>query len=282
MKILDVETVDESQLPAIMTNQFDKIEKLEKRVKMAMDMAVDAKDEAEKKKVSVGLFNKKNAIESLQDVVDGVVIAQMTMADAQTLLFEYQTKLTEVTKYLFGLGVSNLAMNRSVVRELELKLKGASDEEISELAKQELRNVIIQLKAQEDMMKKQEVLTGKVKEQAGHIKEMEEADEEQDEKIDELMQENDEQDEAISKNRERISMQQKVLEAQKKKDAEHDKKFEEMAEDDDKQDDLIKQNAIRIDELQKKVSKLEKVIIITTIIACSALVLALLSVVGVL
>ena len=68
--------------------------------------------------------------------------------------FEYQKKLGEITKYLFGLGVTNIAMNRSVVRELELKLQGASAEELDEFARRELLGVVKQLKAQEDIMKK--------------------------------------------------------------------------------------------------------------------------------
>ena len=59
--------------------------------------------------------------------------------------------MTQAIRYLFGLGVSNLAANRTVVRELELKLKNASKEELSELARQEITNVILQLRAQEDM-----------------------------------------------------------------------------------------------------------------------------------
>ena len=61
------------------------------------------------------------------------------------------SEITEI--YLFGLGVSNLAMNRSVVRGVEMRLKGASEEELDELARQEILGVVRQLKAQEDIMK---------------------------------------------------------------------------------------------------------------------------------
>lgn len=314
-----IELPTEQQLPAIISSQYDSIVELEDSVVKSIKLAKDAERSAQKaSEFTVHWYGgRREAIELLQDASKYSSEALISLAEAQKKSFEYQTKLTEITKFLFGLGVSSLAMNRCVVRELELKLKGASDEDISDLAKQELRNVIYQLKAQEDIMKKQEDLTGKVKEQAGQLKEIdrqlddfEEADEKQDEKIaenaekltkhsktlseqqkkdeehdqqiDELRQENDEQDELISENSEKISSQQKVLEAQQRKDAEHDKKFEELAEDDDKQDDLIKQNALKIEELQKRVTGLAKWGVITTIVATSALVLTLLQIAGVL
>ena len=46
-------------------------------------------------------------------------------------------------------------MNRCVVAELEMRLNQASEEEIDEMAREELKNVIRQLKAQEDIAKKQ-------------------------------------------------------------------------------------------------------------------------------
>lgn len=56
---------------------------------------------------------------------------------------------------MFGLGVSNIAVNRTIVRELELRLEHASEEEIDDMARQELLNVVHDLKAQEDITKKQ-------------------------------------------------------------------------------------------------------------------------------
>ncbi len=86
----------------------------------------------------------------------------MTAAEAQKLSFEYQEKLGEVTKYLFFLGESNIVANRTVVREIEMRLKGASEAEISSLAKQELINVVKQLKDQEDMAKNKKTLCKKL------------------------------------------------------------------------------------------------------------------------
>lgn len=145
----------EELLPYIMKDQFNEISNLGKKVNEAMDKAASAKDRAEQK-IKPILFKKAAAIEALQNTTYEIADAQVTVVDAQTLIFNYLNKIGEITKYLFSLGISNIAMNRMVVRELELRLKGASEEELSDLAKQELMGVIRQLKAQEDIMEKQE------------------------------------------------------------------------------------------------------------------------------
>lgn len=256
INILDVTTISESQLPSVISTQINNLTELENNVKEAANKAAYAKEQAEKAKVSAGLFQKKAAIELLQDAVKGNAEAQISLADAQKLSFEYQKKLTDITKFLFGLGVSSLAMNRCVVRELELRLKGASEEEISDLAKQELRNVILQLKEQEDMMKKQAFLTGKVKEQAGQIKgidrkldDIEKTDSEQDQKIAkhaEKIAEKDlkdkRQDQEIAEHAEKLVEHNKVLKEQQEKDRHFEKMFAEQDAEDEQQDKRIAKN----------------------------------------
>lgn len=260
-----IELPTQEQLPAIITAQFDKLEILENNVAKSVNLAHKAREKASNAQVSAGWFQKKNAIELLQDAAQGLAKAQISLADAQKISFEYQTKLTEITKFLFGLGISNIAMNRSVVRELELKLKGASDEEISDLARQELKNVILQLKAQEDMMQKQEFLTGKVKEQAGQLKDI-------DKQLDDIEEADEEQDERIAENAERITKHSKVLSAQQQKDKEHDERISENAQDidylekqDEEQDKLIavgikkdKEHDEKISESAQKIDELER------------------------
>lgn len=197
--ILDINKVNIEDLPSILSDQVDKLKVLDTNVKNAVIKAEKAKKEAENAQVKIGLFeSKKNAIELLQGACEGLAEGIMTAAEAQQVSFEYHTKLTEITKFLLGLGVSNLAMNRSVVKELELKLKGASEEEISDLAKQELKNIIMQLKAQEDMMSKQAKLTDKIHQQHKKLLEYEEKFQNQKKKNSELEQKIDKLD-AITK-----------------------------------------------------------------------------------
>ena len=152
--IVSVE-VSASQVPSIIQEQFDGLTALKQNVSEATKKADAAKKSAKSaKEKSAELFHKKEAIESLQEATVDLAEAQISAAQAQEVSFEYQQKIAEITKYLFALGVSNIAMNRSVVRELELKLKGASEEELDEFARQEIIAVVKQLKAQEDIMKK--------------------------------------------------------------------------------------------------------------------------------
>ena len=260
VKVIDINTVEEQELPFVFSSQFDKLAILETNVQKAVNMAAEAKNKAKDAQVKIGLFDysKKDAINLLQSASEGLAEGLMTTAEAQKVSFEYQTKLTEITKFLFGLGVSNLAMNRIVVRELELKLKGATEEEISDLARQELKNVIMQLKAQEDMMKKQTELTVKVKKHQNQLECI-------DRQLDDIEKLNDQQDKEIAANTISISQNKKTLEKQQQKDVEHDKKLNELSEQDIKQDTLIAFNSEKLlehskilEEQQKKDAEIEQ------------------------
>ncbi len=229
------------QITEIISSKYDNIVELEDSVVKSIKLAEAAENSAqEAADYAVHWYGgRKEAIELLQNASEFSSKALISLAEAQKKSFEYQTKLTEITKFLFGLGVSSIAMNRCVVRELELKLKGASEEDISDLAKQELKNVILQLKAQEDMMKKQELLTAKLKEQNGQLKEI-------NRQLDGIEEIDEEQDERIAENAEKITRHSRVLSAQQQKDEEHDKRIAENAQDidclekqDEEQDKLI-------------------------------------------
>lgn len=219
-EIIKAKNVKQADLPVIIAKQYDKLKELEDNVERAYTLAQSASDSADNAYYkSAGFGHKKAAIESLQDAVKDLGSAQISAAEAQKISFEYQTKLAEITKYLFGLGASSIAMNRSVVRELELKLKGASAEEISDLAKQELVNVVTQLKAQEDIMLKQDKIMKEVKANHEGISQIN-AD------ITKINSETDKHETAISDNTDRIEQNKKELTAQHLKDEEHDKVLE--------------------------------------------------------
>ena len=149
------------QLPAIIGNTFKHISEVDRKISNAVSRAEEAKklaDEASQKNAGWSFFgsDKKEAIEALQSATVSQANALSDSVDANKELFNNQKKMSEALRYLFGLGVANIAANRTVVRELELKLKNASQEELSELARQEITNVILQLRAQEDMQYKLE------------------------------------------------------------------------------------------------------------------------------
>ncbi len=260
VNVIDMNTVSLEELPSVLSTQFDKLDILETNVQKAVNMALEAKEKAENAHVKIGLFDysKKEAINLLQSASQGLAEGLMTATEAQKVSFEYQTKLTEITKFLFGLGVSNIAMNRSVVRELELKLKGASEEEISDLARQELKNVIMQLKAQEDIMNKQAKLTDKVKKHQDQLVSI-------NKQLDNFKELDKLQDIKITTNIKSISENRKILEKQQEKVFEHDKQIGELKRQDKELDKLIETHSKKLlkydevfDEQQKKNMKFEQ------------------------
>jgi DNA-binding ferritin-like protein (Dps family) len=91
-------------------------------------------------------------------------------AKAQKISFEFQQRLAEISKYLFNLGVSNIVANNTVVRDLEMRMRGASEKELSELARQELTAVVKRLKEQQDILHKQAKTTAILEEHDSDIK----------------------------------------------------------------------------------------------------------------
>lgn len=160
--------VDEGSLPALIQGQVGKLNELDDCVKSAIKAAKTAEEHAKNaQRLSAGrgilTDHKKAAIEGLQTAGIELAKAAQSNASAQQTAFEFQQRLAEVTKYLFSLGVSNIAANRFVVRELEARLNGASSETLSELARQELLAVVKQLKEQEDLLHKQERMADRLK-----------------------------------------------------------------------------------------------------------------------
>ena len=162
------------QLPTIIGDTYKNITEVDRKISNAVSKADEAKtlaDIASKKEAGWSFFggDKKEAIEALQSAAISQANALSDSVDANKQLFENQKKMSDALRYLFGLGVANMAANRTVVQELELKLQNASKEELSELARQEITNVILQLRAQEDMQYKLENHNRILREHKGEI-----------------------------------------------------------------------------------------------------------------
>lgn len=106
---------------------------------------------------------QKNAIGQLQSHSRETARALQSVTKAQQLLFAYQKKMTDVTKFLFGLGISSLAANRLVIRQLLLEMENATDAEKAKIVEEEINKIIAELKVQQDIMVKQEELEKKAK-----------------------------------------------------------------------------------------------------------------------
>ncbi len=179
-----ISDINDDDLPEVLVGQLTKLKNLEKLSRDSKNAAKEAQRKAEEaKEIAVGWFNKKGRIEDLQQICLDLSQALQILTETQEASFRHQSQLAQISKYLFRLGAGNISANRTVVRELELRLKGASEEELSELAKQELKTVVKQLKAQEDVIKKQEKFTKLINKQDHDITELFDKNIEVDEKI---------------------------------------------------------------------------------------------------
>ena len=159
-----ISTVTESDVPALIQQQFVKMESFKEKLTLARKKAEDANIAAKEIRDSkTRLLKMKTTLEQMQEAQVALSEATLQNTEAQELSFEYQRVLAEVTKYLFGLGVTNISVNRCVVKELQMRIEQASEEEIDEMARNELINVVRQLKEQEDILQKQKNLEEKIK-----------------------------------------------------------------------------------------------------------------------
>lgn len=185
--------INTNDLPSSIGGMIDEISDLEKEIKSSDESAKKAMDYVNNKmsryeEKGKWIFkhragNTKDIVIDTQEAVKNLATAQEVSVSALRKSFEFQKKLADVSKMLFRLGCANITMNRIAVREIEAKLNGASKEQISELARQELMNVVCQLKQQEDILAKQQLLSSKVKETTSRLDKKDSLDEEQSEAI---------------------------------------------------------------------------------------------------
>lgn len=141
----------EDQLPKAISEQVKVMRALEEKILKAQERKNKAMMAAEKAKHDVRIFKKKEAIEDLQDATLAQSKALSSVNDAMNLLFSNQKQLANVSSGLFAFGLMNMASNRTMYQRLKCELEKASEEELNELAKEELLKIIRQLKAQEDI-----------------------------------------------------------------------------------------------------------------------------------
>lgn len=225
-------TIRDEDLPAVVSEQVKVIEDLHKEIEKSLQLAEDAKksaSDAEIKTKAMGfLGGRRDAIIALQNSGFDLSAAVCSNTKALDMAFKALTKLSNATKYLFTLGVSSLALNRMVVRELELKLRGASADQLKDKAREEVLNVIRQLKAQEDILIKQERLATKVR---GH-------------------------DDQLHSQIEKDAKHDELLERQSEKDIQHDELLKRQFEKDQQLDEKLLTILAKYTELETAVASL--------------------------
>lgn len=266
-------------IPALVNGKFETLVLMESQVKTSIEKAKTAQKSAEnaQNKVKFSLTGKKEreAIEKLQSVAGDLADSGIAMSEALELSFKFQNDLANISQFLLKLGVSNIAANRTIVRELEARLNGATEEELSELAQKEIEQVIAQLNEQRDIMEKQTRFSENLKEVNDKLEDNEEYDREQDERISdntrqieenrEILEEHQqvtkENKAKIEQNADVISQHEEELNAQKQVDAIHEEQIKSLGVADDEQDKLISKNEENISKNQEKLKMiLEKTV----------------------
>lgn len=151
--------IEPCDLPDIIANATSGINKYSDSIEHSLTKAKTSSDSASKKSAGWSFWgkDKREAIEALQTAAVDLADSNAEIAKAVTLAFENQAKMSDAIKYLFGLGVSNIAANRMVVKELMFRLTADDNSRakghaiLSDMARKEMVAIVGQLKAQEDL-----------------------------------------------------------------------------------------------------------------------------------
>ena len=150
-------TVTVEKLPDAIADHIEHITVLENKMAVARKRASNAKNLAiEARHRPATFFGRRKAIEALQESSLGLANAHADMMDAFALSFADQRKIGEILNQMLLLCVSNLAGTRSLINQLEAGLRKVEKGDYSEETKQEMKRIIRDLKAQEDLMIRQE------------------------------------------------------------------------------------------------------------------------------
>ncbi|MBR4329706.1 MAG: hypothetical protein IKP71_07615 [Candidatus Riflebacteria bacterium] len=178
-----IESINAAEVPALIQSQLTLLGEIRVRIDKAVKSAYGVKKTVVNQ---VGGKSKgtKESLEDLNKAAITIASSQIEAMTAQQISFEYQQKLADITRFLFCLGLTNISMNRVVVKELELKLREASEEELDDLARSEIEGLLKRLKAQQDIDKKLSDLSDRVKEQQERLNAQEQQIKELQNKID--------------------------------------------------------------------------------------------------
>ena len=102
-------------------------------------------------------------IDKIQEATYNLSEVIINLTENQTIFWDYLKILSEITRFLFDLGIAHITINNMVVKYLEKKLSDASKEELDDLAREELENVVKRLKKQQEIESKYEEFKTEIK-----------------------------------------------------------------------------------------------------------------------
>ena len=152
------------QMPVIIGDSMNSLKAIQQKIQETQQKAKDAKEQAtDAWLIEVAWYTRTvPALEALQRAGKCQSEAVIGISECQELLFKQQYILAQCTKFLFMLCCANLANAKIAVKEIQMRLQEASENEISDMARNELQKTIQQLKQQIDLLEQHERLKRKV------------------------------------------------------------------------------------------------------------------------
>ena len=148
-------------------NIKEQIEKTLKKAEIAKENVREAGTDEERsfwdKANPFSKSSTKILIDKIQEATYNLSEVIINLTENQTIFWDYLKTLSEITRFLFDLGIANITINNMVVKYLEKKLSDASKEELDDLAREELENVVKRLKNQQEIESKYEEFKTEIK-----------------------------------------------------------------------------------------------------------------------
>ena len=217
-EVVSGQIVPIDEIPSAVCGCIKNLSGLEQKVRAATERAMVAQDQAgDAARVKLAWYkigDKAEAIRALQSAMSGMSQAQIDQSDAMKAMLEYQRAIAKAMQFLLGLGVGSLNANRTVYKAIQMQMQGASAEELDEMARQELKNTLAQLKTQQDIFVQQERTKDAVKVNQKSIKNINKLDEAQEKELARQRNKDDEHDarlDALTKHMHRMEAEMRAL-----------------------------------------------------------------------
>jgi len=166
--------------PTLIVQKISLISELENKVAEAKKAAEEAKIKAENlkgyeekstfwKRFKWKSGKTKDIIENTQTVTKDIALATEQNAEALDLAMKFEKELATTAEFLFYLGCYNIATNEAMIADLNEQLKNDDIEvkekriKLSAKVKEQFKNVVKRLQAQQDVLYRQEKLKKKSK-----------------------------------------------------------------------------------------------------------------------
>lgn len=159
-----MEFFDEMQLTTEVNSNVRSLNEVEAAIERAIASAQKSEQTATiAKQARTGFFHRKEALESLQEAVSDVSKANAANTQLICTIIRYMQNLTRISNAILMLGAVSIAQNRALENKLKECLSGYdSCGTLMQATKDEIRDIIIQLKSKRDSLEEIERLKQRV------------------------------------------------------------------------------------------------------------------------